>query len=203
MTSTVSPKLLTALARYVRATPGVGAMLGPAVSYLRRNNLLTDIVWRVFDPGRGAGQSIFPFHPGRYVCGRDVARLPIVGVVGTGLTDAEADELLNQLAELQHRLRSFRPLLVLDRPIFATARRHGFVLEVLTSAAAWPGSSSTWATHVGARIASIIEDYRLWTVLTVAQGRLAPVDIAILESLHDYLPEDLDVSAAEPFPARE
>lgn len=181
------------VARWVKRAPGYRWALTEVLPRVRRNAVLTDLAWRVFAPRHGAGHVDVALHGGRHVVGRDVSLLPVVGVVALGLDDTGVEALVDQVADLQQELGSFRPLVVLDRPAFAAVRRHGYVLEVLTPAASWDGDVTSWTDHVGARLGSIVDHYQLWTLVRAAGGQLDPLDVALLRGLRDRLPEDLQV----------
>lgn len=182
------------LARLARRAPGYDWALHELLPKVRRNPLLTDLAWRVFVPGTTVGEIDVPFHGGRYLQGSDVNRLPIIGVAGLGLDDAGVGALIEEVAARQRELASFRPLLILDRPAFGTAREHGYVLEVLTSQAQWDDAAPTWPSwsdYAGDRLASLIDHYRLWHLALTEDGHLRPLDVAVLEQLRRRLPAEL------------
>lgn len=191
------------LARWVRRTPGYRAAVARLLPAVRRNPTLTDVVWRVFVPRHGAGTLPVPLHGGRHVTGPDAALLPVVGVVALGLTDEQVGAVVEQLAELQRQDLSFRPLLVLDRPAFAHARRHGYVVEVVVPREDWadqPRSGRTepvaWEDYLGRRLAAIVDDYQLWHLARADAEGLDPLDRAVIRALPGRLPATLDVRGA-------
>ncbi|MFK5634323.1 hypothetical protein [Ornithinimicrobium sp. LYQ103] len=198
------------LARWARGLPGYRLATQSVLPRVRGNPLLVDLAWRVFSPGSGAaGQLTVPLHAGRHVGGPDVDRLPVVGVLGLGLTDDQATGLVDRVADLQRETVAFRPVLVLDRPAFAAARRHGFVLEHVVPRDRWTGGGWTapgveadegsWEAYLARRLGSVIDHYRLWHLVTAVVGptttavALRPVDEALLRHLADRLPADLQV----------
>lgn len=183
-----------ALARWAKKTPGYRWALTEVLPRVSRSPVLSDLAWRIFAPRHGAGRVDVPLHGGRHVSGRDVNRLPIIGVVAPGLTGEEASALVAEVATLQQRLRSFRPLLVLDQPVFGAAREHGYVLEVLTPQDSFAGTQEEWTTYVATRLGGVIDHYQLWHLARAEHGRLAPLDVALLETLADRLPPDLALS---------
>lgn len=178
--------------------PGYRWALAEVLPRVRRNAVLGDLVWRVFAPRHGAGQVDVPLHGGRYLRGRDLHRLPVVGFLATGLSPEEADRLVEEVAALQRRLAGFRPLLVLDQPAFGAARAHGYVLEVLTPREAFAGSEQEWTAYVSRLLAGMVDHYQLWHLVRAEHGRLAPLDVALLEAVAQRLPPDLEVSPVLP-----
>lgn len=194
------------IARWVRAVPGYRVVQENLLPRIRRNQVLTDVVWRVFSPGEGVGHVDAPMHPG-HVTGPDASRLPVVLVLATGLGTPEVEQLLAQVADLQRRHPSFRPLLVLDRPDFAAAREHGYVVELVLSPDAWASGSygeGAYEDYLGRRLAALTEHYRVWHLARVARGddgrtgvQLDPLDAAVLAHVGERLPPGLEVLAAD------
>lgn len=180
------------LARWARRAPGYELVRTTVLPRVRRSDVLSDLAWRVFAPRHGAGQVDVPLHAGRHLTGPDTRLLPVVGVLALGLEDVEASRLMDRLAELQREHRSFRPLLVLDTPAFAAARRHGFVLELVLPRGAWEGSDQEWSSYLATRLVSLVERYQLWHLVHADAGRLSGLDENILRALGACLPE-LDV----------
>lgn len=186
------------LARRMRRLPGYRWAVTSALPAVRRNATLTDLAWRVFSPGRGAGQVDTPFHGGRYLAGADVSLVPVVGFLALGLDADQVGELVDDVARRQRELGSFRPLLVTDQPAFAAARRHGFVLEVLIPLEAWEGDEASWTAYVAERVGSVIDHYQLWHLLRLDGARLGPLEVAVLHQLAKRLPHDLRVRVVDP-----
>lgn len=188
------------VARWVRRTPGYRWALVEVLPRIRRNAVLTDLAWRVFAPRHGAGQVDVALLPDRHLTGPDVSMLPVVGFLATGLGDEEAGALLEQVADLQRETASFRPVLVLDRPVFGAARAHGYVVEHLVPAETWAQGAYgevAWEDYVARRVAGIIDHYQLWHLLRVGEGpRIDPLDLALLRRLGERLP-DLRVAVEE------
>ena len=198
------------VARWARRTPGCRGAVEHLLPGVRRNPALTDVVWRVFMPQHGVGPLPVPFHGGRHLVGRDTALLPVVGVVGVGLTDEQVEGLGEQVAGLQRAERSFRPLLVLDRPAFAAARRHGYVVELVVPEDDWcdhpqavarpDAARTTWEDYLGRRLADVVDHYQVWHLARAGADGLDPLDLTVLRSVARRLPATLDVRAvvAEP-----
>lgn len=206
------------LARAARRTPGYRFALEQVLPRVRRSAVLTDLAWRVFAPRHGAGNVVVALHGGRYVEGPDVNRLPVVGVLGTGLSQEQAGQLVEHVADLQRRHPSFRPVLVLDRPVLAAARAHGYVVELVVPREDWargdfvadPAAAAgegSWEAYLARRLGSVVDHYQLWHLARVVTDhgspRLDPVDEAILTHLHERLPEDVQAWAASTRPAEE
>lgn len=185
------------LARRLRRVPGYRWAVTTALPAVRRNPTLTDLAWRVFSPGHGAGEVDVPFHGGRYLTGPDVSLVPLVGVLALGLDETQAEALVEDVARLQRETGSFRPLLLLDQPVFAAARRHGYVLDVITPLQGWAGDEASWRAHVAGRLGAALDHYRLWQVLRVTGAGLDELDVALLHHLGDRLPPGLRVSVRD------
>lgn len=196
------------LARWVRRTPGWHHVTDTVLPRVRTSPLLTDLATRVFTPGVGAGQVPVVLQPDRHLTGSGVLRLPVVGVLGLGLTTDQAERLVDVVARLQEQTAAFRPVLVLDRPVFAAARAHGYVLEHVVPQAAWEAGGWTaeevpadgsWESYLARRLGSVTDRYRLWFLARSVVGpsgtevALDPVDAAVLRHLPERFPDDLEV----------
>lgn len=192
------------VARWVKRAPGYRLALEEVLPRVRRNATLSDLAWRVFAPRHGAGQVDVPLRSGRAVTGPDVSRLPVVGVLATGLDQAAAERLVEDVCVLQADLRSFRPLFVLDRPVFALTRRHDVALELLVPetvvARGTHGDPGGWDDYVARRVAGLIDHYQLWHLLRAGPDGLDAADVRLLRAVGERLPEELDVRPAEPVP---
>ncbi|MFX0539025.1 hypothetical protein ACQBAT_15670 [Ornithinimicrobium sp. Y1847] len=184
------------LSRWAKRTPGYTFALEQVLPRVRRNAVLTDLAWRIFAPRHGAGHVNVALLPDRQVTGPDVARLPVVGVLATGLAEAQLEELMSHLAELQRSTVAFRPLLVVDRPIFAAARPFGYVVEHVLPRADW-AFETAWEDYLAERLGSLVDHYQLWHLARTREsdGRLDPVDEALLRALARRLPPEVDVHA--------
>lgn len=187
------------LARWARRTPGYRFALEQVLPRVRSNAVLTDLAWRVFAPRHGAGNVDVALLPDRQV-GPGTNLLPVVGVLATGLDDARAEAFLVELAELQRRTGSFRLVLVLDRPVFAAARSHGYVVEHVVPEQDWASGSFgqvPWADYLARRLGSVIDHYQLWHLMRAGVPEdggpvhLAEVDEALLRVLAERVSEPL------------
>lgn len=190
------------LARWAKRAPGYQLLVTEVLPRVRRNPVLSDLAWRVFAPRQGAGAVDVPLHGGRYLVGPDLSLLPVVGLVATGLTDEEAGQLVDEVAVLQRRAGFFRPLLVLDRPVFARARAHGFVLELVLPQTSWDGPGS-WTDHLADRLAALVDHYQLWHLVVLDGAALDPLTVALLTRLGERLPDDLRVGPSPSVPEEE
>ncbi|ANS79293.1 hypothetical protein SGUI_1897 [Serinicoccus hydrothermalis] len=187
-------------ARLARRLPGYRLALEEVLPRVRRSPTLTDLAWRVFAPRHGAGHVDVPLRGGRHVVGADVSRLPVVGVLATGLDEAQAEALVDRVGDLQAELGSFRPVLVLDQPVFAAGRRHDVVLELLVPRRAFEqgghGDPGGWEEHVARRVAGLVDHYQLWHLARAGADGLDPLDERLVRAIGARLPEDLDVGPA-------
>lgn len=180
-----------ALARWAKRAPGYRFALEQVLPRVRRNAVLTDLAWRVFAPRHGAGHVDVALLPDRQLTDRrlpasELNRLPVVGFLATGLTEEQATRLLADVAALQRDTGSFRPVLVLDRPIFGTARKHGYVLEHVVPEDEWASGAFgqlTWETYLATRLVSVVDRYQLWQLLRLGPAGLTELDRALLRAL--------------------
>ena len=122
--------------------------------------------------------------------------IELVSSLDDSTKSTELAELLDEIADLQRRVRSFRPLLVLDRPVFREARRHGFVLELVLPEDGWTGADP-WSDYLAARLTALIDLYQLWHLSVVHGSHLDPLTVALLTRLADRLPADLRVGPGQ------
>lgn len=196
------------LARWAKRTPGYRLALEEVLPRVRRNAVLTDLAWRVFAPRHGAGHVDVGLLPDRQLAGPDVGRVPVVAVLATGLADAQAEALMDQLADLQRETAAFRPVLVVDRPVFAAARRHGYVVEHVIPEqqfARGEFGAGSWEDYLARRLGTVIDHYQPWHLLRVAPPASADdaptldaVDLALLRHLPQRLPADLAAWRVDP-----
>lgn len=192
------------LARWAKRTPGYRFALDEVLPRVRRNAVLTDLAWRVFAPRHTAGHVDVALAPDRQLAGADVGRVPVVGILALGLEDGALADLMDQLATLQRETLAFRPVLVVDRPCFAAARVHGYVVDLVVPQEEWGSGafgSQPWESYLAARLGSVVDHFQTWHVLRArasGPGRsvLDPVDVALLRHLADRLPSDLAVHEA-------
>lgn len=195
----MSPPLPRRVSHWVRRSPRVQAVVHESVKRVRRNALVTDVAWRVFLPERSLGVRPVALNAGRALTGPDVVFLPVVGFLALGLPQERVVELIGTIAERQRELASFKPLLILDRPVLAAARDHGFVVELVTPAEGWAEQAGgspdhqDWVDHVGGRLAAVADLYQLVHLVRLGEDGIDPLDAAFLRHLGARLPEDLDV----------
>jgi hypothetical protein len=185
------------VSRWVRRLPGADPLARVVLPRIRSSQVLTDLAWRVFAPRHGAGLVDVALHPGQYLTGRDTTVLPVLGVVALGYDQDQVAALMQDLAQLQQRTRAFRPLLVLDTPAFAAARRHGYVVELVLSPDQW-GEGPGHEDYLGRRLEALLHHYQLAHLLQARPdgGGLSAVDVALIGALADRLPAGLQVDLA-------
>ena len=179
------------LARWARRTPGYRFALEQVLPRVRRNAVLTDLAWRVFAPRHGAGNVDVALLPDRQLADRELpaselSLLPVVGFFATGLTDEQAAHVMADVAASQRETGSFRPVFLLDRPIFGTARHHGYVLEHIVPQEDWVGGlfgQVAWKDYLATRLASAVDSYQLWQLLQLEPTGLSELDRALLRAL--------------------
>lgn len=182
------------VARWVRRAPGYRVVVQHVLPRVQRSTVLNDLAWRVFMPGKALpGSVLVPFRGGVHLTGDDVARLPIVGFLALGFAREQLVALLEQLADVQRRTRGFRPLLLVDLPVFAEARAHGYVVDLLIPQAGWADQDDAWARYIAHRVLGATDHYELSWLVTVQPGGLSAIDVGVLEELATRLPEERDV----------
>lgn len=124
---------LAPIARVARRIPGYPLARRLLVPWVRGNAVFRAIAHRLWvtevtPDGRGADLT-----PGNLLAGVGLHALPVVVFVLTGVPETRLDEVVDEIAGIQLVTAGFRPVLLLDRPDFACARKYGFAAELMPS----------------------------------------------------------------------
>lgn len=168
----MTPAPLNRVARRVRAVPGYPVARRRAIKTLRRSRTARELVKRVFDVEDGSGWSPpTDVASGRLVGGVGTESLPVVLVVMIGTPRDIAEQSIETIARLQLLGAGFRPVILLDRPMFGSIRQHGYPAELVPSEASWP-SDADWSEHVRERIRLAMSTYRCSASLNIGEHGL-------------------------------
>lgn len=176
------------VARWARRVPGYHRVSRAAIGRLRENDLAGDVLRRVVgDVGR-LGMWRNPLTTPDVGAAEDPDRWPVLAVVVDDIGQSGTGRLVDEMVDLQRRLRCFRPLLVLSAPEVAAVRAAGLPYEILP-----PGlnDDSEVAAHCRAtrarRLVSITDHYGTWQLVRAEGDHLSREDVDLLEALAGYL----------------
>ena len=182
---------LQAAARLARRVPGYRWVRRRTVPRIRQSALAQALVHRIFPSQSNGSGPQAEVAPGRLLAGVGVHQLPVVlltllgptdGVADNEMTDKVIDVVIDEVAEMQLLGAGFRPLFLLDTPAFSRARSYGYLVELVTPAAAWSAESADWPDYIAARVASMIRAYGISAVVTVGRDGLDEVARGLLRS---------------------
>lgn len=157
----------------VRRVPGYRAAREGLVPRLRSNATLTDLVWRVFAPDHELGAARRPFRAD-HLAVPDADRLPLVAFTVLGLDEAGVGRALEAIARVQEETSAFRAVVVVDRPLFAEVRRHGFVADHVIPEADWYGEADAYRDYVARRLVSVVQGFRAWHLVRIGDDGQVP-----------------------------
>lgn len=185
-TSDGKPRWLVRAARTVRTSPRLSSVGNRAVDGVQGNRVLVDVATRVF--AFAGGVPVIFLRCGAGVAGIEhPERLPVVLIDAVGCDSDALPGVLAELEELQRRTRGFRPLLLVDRPVFREVRAFDWPMELVVPQSDWDFPLE-WQEYLADRLAMIATRYRTWTSVTVRDGRLDPMGRRVLERLEHYRP---------------
>lgn len=185
----------------VRKVPGYRAAREGLLPRIRGNATLTDLAWRVFSPETDLGAGRRPLKAGRHVTGPDLDRLPVVGFDLLAVPQAALPGAVERIAALQRDTLGFRPVLVLGVPDFGLAREHGYVMDLVASAADWWGDPADHDAYVARRLVSVRQGFQLWHLVRVGpDGDVPEADARMLAAVRPAMRRilDPDVAAVPP-----
>ncbi len=181
--------------RLARRMPGYRWVRRRAVPRIRQSAAARALVYRLFATGsRGSAASAeapLELAAGRLLAGLGTERLPVILLSLVGLADGIADHaatstivdaVIDEVAECQVLGAGFRPVFLLDTPIFSRARSYGYVVELVTPRTAWPGEPTDWSEYLATRVASMTTIYGISTMITVGPGGLDDMARGMLRS---------------------
>jgi hypothetical protein len=180
-------------ARLTRRMPGYRFVRRRALPRIRQSTAARALAQRIFPTEsvvHGPGPPV-DVAAGRLLAGLGTERLPVVLVSLVGVADdlgdrvaigELVDEVIDDVAELQVLGAGFRPVFLLDTPVFTRARSYGYVVELVTPRTAWSAESPDWSEYVAARVASMTTTYGISAVITVGPKGLGDVPRGMLRS---------------------
>lgn len=184
------------LLRWLRRVPGYRAVSVPVVRRLRASDLAVDLTTRLFPPDYDPASTRTPLRAGS-LHGPDVDRLPVVAFLALGRESSDITQVLESVLQLQRQSRSFRPVIVVDQPAFAEARRADVVMDHLVPRSGWHpllAGDVTYDSYVAQRILDLRKHYPLVHLVHVTGPTIAEVDCQVIHQLARWLPQDLDVA---------
>lgn len=184
MSAADGPTLRRRAMETARQVPGLSTAYHGTLTRLRSSTSVVDLAGRVLGPNQLLGRFARPMRAGAYLRGPALDRLPVVVFL---LLDLDEDELTAQVeavAELQRATRAFRPVLVVDRPVFAVLRPHGYVVDHVLARSDWPGRPEDYDAYRGRRLVSVRENFGPWHMVGVVPGQgIGTDDRLMLESI--------------------
>lgn len=164
---------------------GLRATVG---AQIRRHPVLRAVAGAVVDrlvagahvppPGLRAGRAADPDHAVL------ADRLPTALVLCLGADEPAVTRTVRDL-QVAAGLAGVRPVLVLDRPHFAVARRAGVPVEHLVAREAWEQrhAPGTWAEHVRRELAAMRHAYSATATVLLPSDGTAAMDLEVLSVL--------------------
>jgi hypothetical protein len=177
--------------RVAHRVPGYRWARRRAVPRIRRSAVARAVAGRIFPLESTTSETPVDVAPGRLLAGLGVERLPVIllSLVGlandigeTAAVDEVVDAAVEDVAEIQLLGAGFRPVFLLDTPAFTRARSCGYVVELVTPRAAWPGPVADWSDYLHARVASMRSTYGISGVIAVGPNGLDEVARGVLRS---------------------
>lgn len=174
---------MTTLRGKVRNLPGYRFARRSVLPRLRRNATIRQLVRRVFDVDATRSPPM-DVNAGVLLEGIGTEALPVVLVVIIDASPDDVTQVIDEVARLQLVGAGFRPVIVMDTPSLAAARRYGYVVELLVPENLWPhDSDELWVDYVRRRIALLFSTYRATASVGVGPGGLSTAARLILSSL--------------------
>lgn len=135
---------LRGLARVARHIPGHRAVRRILVPRVRDSAVLRAIADRLWltdvtPDGRGVDLTA-----GNLLAGVGLQTLPVLLVDLTDVSDELLEPVVDELAAIQLLTAGFRPVLLLDRPDFAVARKYGYAADLVPRTFAQPDHAQYW-----------------------------------------------------------
>lgn len=108
-------------------------------------------------------------------------RLPVVLLLLVGTPVERIGDVAEEVASVQVLGAGFRPVFVIDSPVFAPIRRFGYVVELVVARNSWSADGS-WSEYLRRRVASMMDLYSARAVITVGADGLGDGGRAALEA---------------------
>lgn len=165
--------------RMLRRMPGYRYARRSVLPRVRANATARGLVRRVFDVD-GDQRAPLDVAAGNLLGGVGTERLPVVVVITIGVPAERVPPIVDEIAQLQVLSAAFRPVIVMDVPQLAAARRYGYAVELLVDETSWNPVDGPWDEYVGARLASIVATYRCSATINVGSDGLNHLDRALI-----------------------
>jgi hypothetical protein len=153
---------------WLRRVPGLGTVLVT----------VADLVLVRWQAGPPTG-----LKAGRFVAAREADDLPVTLVVLHQADPETAAETVRVMTELQLLVGGFRPVFLVEQPVFPPIRRAGYAVEQLVPRAGWEKGlpADAWGDYVAGRIAECRAAYDPDVTVIIPVG--AAVDRDLLAAL--------------------
>ena len=203
MTSAATPpsSRMSSLARVARSAPGYRRVSESLLPTIRGNETLVDLLTRLAGEGGRLGATSHPLVTAKGVDTAGADRWPVVVVTlddPDGSRPAHSDEverIVEEIGQLQRRLRCFRPVFLVSGDALPVVRRAGHAVELLPDSADLADEAAA-RRHRARRVVAMTDHYRAWLVLDVPMSQraaLAPAQRELLEALPAYLADQHDL----------
>lgn len=120
---------------------------------------------------------------GRILAGAGADQLPVIGFAMIDMSEDDVRRTIAELAEHQLLSASFKPLLILDQPVFGAARAFGYPAELIIPAGHWQGSQADRANYLQGRLDSLRDSYGCAGVVRIPASGLGDFGRAQVDSL--------------------
>jgi hypothetical protein len=116
---------------------------------------------------------------GAVVSDEVAADLPVTLVVLLGADEEIAIQVGRTVAELQVRVGGFKPVFLVDQPVWAALRRFGYVVDHLVPQAEWERwpASGAWSDYLMHRLRDCRRDYGARTTVVLPADAAASRDL--------------------------
>lgn len=170
------------VARIIRRVPGYRYARRSVLPRVRASPSAQSLVKRVFDIDAEQAAPL-DVEAGNLLGGVGVERLPVVAVIMISVPSDRIGDVVDDVARLQVLTAGFRPVFVMDTPMFGATRRYGYPVEFLTARSSWDDSPDSWGEYAGSRIRSVIATYRTSATVSVHPSGLDENGRLLLGSL--------------------
>lgn len=174
----------------VKSAPGYAAARRLALRHLRKSRRFRAALNRV----RAARTGLRPGPvaalrapiAGRAFAADEAQPLPVALIVCRGLDEAEAELLAARVEHAQIVSAAFRPVFVLDTPVFGPLRLRSFAFEHVLDRSGWEQlyDPSGWTDYVLRQLGTLRSDYGATTVVPVESGSLPSADLLAVCCTH-------------------
>lgn len=165
----------------MRRMPGYRYARRAVLPRIRQSTGARSLVKRVFDVD-AAQPAPLDVAAGNVIGGVGTERLPVVVVLLLGIPAERIERLVDEIAQLQLLSAGFRPVIVMEVPALAAARRYGYPVELLITADDWRDVHQSWETYARLKLARILNTYRSAATVTIREDGIDEASRLILTS---------------------